>query len=143
MSDRVFSIGDKEFQLSKINAFKQFHIVRRVAPILADLLPAMKSVQKVSDSKALTEDQKLDQFAEIAAPLMNGLSKLSDADSELVLYGLLNAVEVKQTSGNWARVASGSSLMIQDMELPMLLQIAGRAFMYNLAGFFAGLPKSS
>jgi hypothetical protein len=143
MSDRVFTIGDKEFQLSKISAFKQFHIVRRVAPILADLLPAMKTVQKVSESKELTEDQKLDQFAEIATPLMNGLSKLSDADSELVLYGLLNAVEIKQSTGNWAFVAKGSMLMMQDLELPLLLQIAGRAFMYNLAGFFAGLPKKS
>jgi hypothetical protein len=142
MSENEFEIGGQRFKLSKISAFKQFHIVRRVAPILADLLPAMKSVKGVSDSN-LTEDQKLERFAEIATPLMNGLSKLSDADSELVLFGLLSAVEMQQPTKNWAFVASGSMLMIQNLELPVLLQLAGRAFMYNLSGFFAGLPHKS
>ncbi len=72
---------------------------------------------------------------------MTGLSKLSDADAEFVLYGLLAAAEVQQQAGNWAQVSTGSMLMIQDLELPMLLQIAGRAFMFNLSGFFSALPR--
>lgn len=143
MSDRDFEIGSNKFKLNKIDAFKQFHIVRRVSPILADLLPAMKNFQKATTGKELSEEEKLDQFAEVAAPLMKGLSKLSDADSELVLYGLLQSVEWQQSGGNWMRVSNGSMLMVQDtFELPVLLQLAGRAFMFNLAGFFAGLPKS-
>lgn len=143
MSGNEFEIGEMKFKLSKISALKQFHIVRRIAPILADLLPAMKSVKSVSETEELTENQKLDKFAEIAAPLMNGLSKLSDADADLVLYGLLNAVEIQQPTKNWAFVANGQMLMIQSLELPILLQCAGRAFMYNLSGFFAGLPHKS
>lgn len=145
MSDRDFEIGSRKFKLSKIDAFKQFHIVRRISPILADLLPAMKSFKSTMGSgKELSEEDKLDHFAKIAAPLMTGLSKLSDADSELVLYGLLGAVEMQQPpANNWAKVASGNMLMLQDLELPILLHLAGRAFMYNLAGFFAVLPKSS
>jgi hypothetical protein len=61
----------------------------------------------------------------------------------LVLFGLLASVEVQQAAGNWARVSSNSMLMIQDIELPILLQIAGRAFMFNLAGFFGALPHQS
>lgn len=144
MAEKNFEIRGKKFQLSKIDAFKQFHIVRRIGPILADVLPAMKDAEKFKDESALaglSEKEKFDMVAGIAAPVMTGLSKLSDADAELVLYGLLSAVEVQQPTGNWAKVASNSMLMVQDLELPILMQLAGRAFVYNLSGFFAGLPQ--
>lgn len=140
MSDRDFEIGTRKFKLNKINAFRQFHIVRRIGPILSELLPSMTKLQKVSGSTSLSETDKFDEFAKIAAPLMSGLSKLSDADADYVLFGLLASVEIQQVSGNWAKVATESMLMIQDLELPMLLQIAGRAFGFNLAGFFGELP---
>lgn len=133
--DNSFQLGGKNFKLSKIDAFKQFHIVRRIGPILSEMLSAMKDIQKVS------KDDQLESVAKIAAPIMNGLSKLSDADSELVMFGLLSAVEMQQASGNWARVSTGSMLMIQDMELPVMLQLAGRAFMFNLSSFFSALPQ--
>jgi hypothetical protein len=142
MSERDFEIGGRKFKLNKIDAFKQFHIVRRIGPILADLIPAMKNVQQISGKAELSESEKLDQFAALAAPFMTGLSKLSDADSELVLFGLLSSVEVN-ANGAWAKVATSSMLMMQDMELPILLQVAGRAFMFNLSGFFAALPRQS
>lgn len=143
MSDRDFEIGGRKFKLSKIDAFKQFHIVRRIGPLLSDLLPAMKDAGKLKNMDALSEEEKLDQVAKFAAPLMAGFSKLGDADADLVLYGLLNAVEVQQPAGNWAKVASGSMLMIQDFELPILLQLAGRAFVFNLSGFFTALPHKA
>ncbi len=144
MNEREFSFGGREFKLCKIDAFKQFHIVRRIGPILSDLLPSLKDAKKLSSEKEiekLSEDEKLDSIAKIAGPIMQGLSKLSDADSELVMFGLLSSVEVKQVTGNWAKVASGSMLMIQDLELPAMMQLAGRAFMYNLSGFFSELPR--
>ncbi len=141
MTDRDFSLGGRNFKLRKIDAFKQFHIVRRISPLLAELLPSMQGIQKVKGFEGFSEDEKLEQIAKFAAPLMTGLSKLSDADAEFVLYGLLAAAEVQQQAGNWAQVSTGSMLMIQDLELPMLLQIAGRAFMFNLSGFFSALPR--
>ena len=143
MSDRDFEIGSKKFKLCKIDAFKQFHIVRRIGPLLADLLPAMKDAQKLKSLDSLSESDKLDQLAKFAAPIMLGLSKLSDQDADLVLFGLLSSVEVQQPGGNWAKVSTQTMLMMQDLELPILLQIAGRAFMFNLAGFFAGLPHQT
>jgi hypothetical protein len=89
MSDSDFSIGGRDFKVRKIDAIKQFHIVRRISPILAELLPAMKGMQESKD-----QDQ-MDQIAKFLTPIMDGLSKLSDADSEIVLYGLLNAAEIK------------------------------------------------
>jgi hypothetical protein len=141
--DRSFELNGKQFQLSKIDAFKQFHIVRKIAPILGDLIPAMKDMHKVMNVESLSESEKFDQFAQIAAPLMNGISRLSDVDADRVLYGLLSSVEMKQEAGNYARVASGDMLMIQNLDLSILLQLAGRAFIFNLQDFFAALPRQS
>ena len=141
MSDRDFEIGSHKFKLNKMDAFKQFHIVRRIGPILADMLPAMAGLQKVNLKEGLSETEKLENFAEIAAPIMKGLSKLSDADADKVLYGLLSCVEVQQESGNWAKVSTDTMILINSFDLPVLLQIAGRAFGYNLSGFFAALPR--
>lgn len=143
MSDRDFEIGGRKFKLCKIDAFKQFHIVRRIGPLLSDLLPAMKGMQNQKNIEDLPEGDKLDLIAKFAGPIMNGLSKLPDADADLVLFGLLSAVEVQQAAGNWAKVSTSSMLMIQDLELSVLLQLAGRAFMFNLAGFFGALPQKS
>jgi hypothetical protein len=75
--------------------------------------------------------------------IMEGLSNLSDEDANKVLVGLCSSVEMQQSHGNWARVAVGDVIAFQDLELPTLLQIAGRAFIYNVAGFFPSAPLNS
>lgn len=140
--DNSFEAGGRKFKLGKIDAFRQFHIVRRMGPLLAELLPAMAGIAK-SKVDGLSETEKLEEFAKIAQPVMLGLSKLSDQDADYVLFRLLGAVEVHQEQFNiWSKVSSDTGIMMQDIDLPILLQAAGRAFVYNLSGFFASpLPK--
>jgi hypothetical protein len=143
MSERDFEIGGRKFKLNKINAIKQFHIVRRIVPILSDLGPVMGDVQKVMNPNSnISEAKKFERAAKIMTPILNGISNMSEADSNKVLFGLLSAVEMKQEHGNWAFVANDEMLLFQDMELPILLQLAGRSFMFNLSGFFSVLPQA-
>lgn len=142
--ERSFEIGSRKFKLNKIDALKQFHIVRRMGPIMSELGPAMIEVSKDSvNLESMSQNEKLNQAAKFLGPVMNGLSKLSDEDSNKVLFGLLASVEVQQSSGNWAKVATDSSIMMQDIELPVLLQAAGRAFMFNLSGFMGAHLQTS
>lgn len=144
MNERDFEISGQKFKLNKINAFKQFHIVRRIAPILSELLPAMASISKFMGSETgLSESEKFEQIAAFASPILDGLAKLSDEDSNKVLLGLLEAVEMQQSTGNWARLSNGTQLMFENLELPVMLQCAGRAFAYNMAGFFNALNQVS
>jgi hypothetical protein len=143
MSERDFKAGGREFKLSKLDAFKQFHIVRRLGPILGDIIPVAQKLKGIKE-EGQSEEEKFETIAQLAKPIMEGLSKLSDQDANIVLLGLLSSVEVKQQpANNWARIARDGNLMIQDMELPVMLQVAGRAFAYNLAGFFAIAPQTS
>jgi len=145
--DREFSFGGRNFKLSKIDAFKQLNIVRRITPILSELLPAFQQIglkggfAKIGAIEALPENEKLEMVSKFLSPILTGMSKLSDEDTEKVLFGLLSSAEVQQAAGNWARVSTDKMLMIQDLELAAMLTIAGRAFMFNLSGFFSALPQ--
>lgn len=143
-----FTVNDLTFKVRKIDAFKQFHTVRRIAPILSELMPALgkiKATMKGDDpeSENLSEEEKWERIGEIAQPLLMGFSKLNDDDSEKVLHALLSGAEMQQVGGGWAPVSNGSMLMFQNLELPTLLQVAGRSFMVNLGGFFSILPQVS
>lgn len=143
MSERDFSIGERNFKLSKIDALKQFHIVRRLAPLLGDLIPVAQKLQKMGEINVeqLTEEQ-MAVFGPSVSKALELFSKLSDDDSEMVLKGLCAAVEIQQER-NWARLVAGNAFMFQDLSLPVLLQCAGRAFLYNLGSFSNALPKVS
>lgn len=139
--DNEFEAGGKKFKVGKLDAFKQFHIVRRIGPLIAELVPSMTAISKAKVD-SLSEEQKLAEFSKLAAPLMQGLSKLSDDDSNYVLFKLLSAVEVYQPEfSRWSKVASDNSLMMQDIELPVLLQMAGQALRFNLSGFLTALSR--
>jgi len=140
--DRNFQIGERQFKLNKINALKQFHIVRRIAPILGDIAPTLASMQKMNIEE-LEENDRFEQLSKLITPIMNGLSRLSDADANLVLTGLLGAVEMKQDGGNWAFLARDNNLMFDNLDLSILLNAAGRSLMFNLSGFFGALPQVS
>lgn len=143
-----FEINGKKFKMSKIDAMRQFHIVRRLGPILGDIIPAAKKFIaggfKPEQIDTLSIEQKLDAIAPIIQPLMDGFAKLSDKDAEFVLHGLCASAEIFQPDFNtWARISTGSQFMIQTLELPEIMQVAGRVFAYNLTGFFALARQSS
>lgn len=141
-SERNFEINGKKFKLNKIDAMKQFHIVRRIGPILSELLPGLGGVAK-QKIESLSQDEQLALSAKVMTPLMAGLSKLSDSDADYVLFRLLNSVEFHQEQFNsWARIANDTGIMMQDLDLPILLQAAFRALMYNLQSFFATLQRT-
>lgn len=143
MSDRDFSIGERNFKLNKVDAVKQFHIVRRLGPVLSDIIPVAQKFAKMN-KRDMAADEQFEMIAQMAGPFLNGISKLSDEDANRVLFGLCSSVEMQQMPhGNWARVASGEALMFQDLDFSILIQIAGRAFVFNLSNFSQALPQTS
>lgn len=139
-----FDLGGRKFKLNKINAMVQFHIVRRIGPLITELISVMGQISK-KNVEGMTEEEKVMEFGKLATPIMMGLSKLSDQDSEYVLYRLLAAVEVHQPQFNvWSHVARAESgIMFQDIELPVIMQVAARSLMFNLKGFFSLLPQKA
>lgn len=141
--DCDFEAGGRKFKLNKINALIQFHIVRRIGPLLSEFMPVMAQISR-KDVKGMSEQDKMVEFAKIASPILNGLSKLSDTDADYVLFRLLSAVEVHQEQFNvWSKVSSDTGILMQDLEFPILMQVASQSLIFNLKGFFSLLPQKA
>lgn len=122
-----FETEGRTYKVNKIDARSQFHIVRRLAPVLGQVAPA------VQGGKAGME----------ALPaLADAIANLSDADADYVLFGLLKALARKQDQGlGWGPVVTGTAIMYDDITMPTMLKLAWEALSFNMSGFFAALPS--
>jgi hypothetical protein len=145
MDERSFLIGERKFKLSKIDTFKQHRVVKRISPILGEIIPVAQKLSKLKVS-GMSQEEAFEAIVSTDGirKILEGYSKLSDSDAEYVLLSLCSSVEVFQPQfGSWARVVANDQLMFEDIPLQMLYQIAGRAFIYNTAGFFGSAPQAS
>ncbi len=137
MSDTV--INGQEYKFDKIPALAQFHIVRRLAPVIGELLGAIDP-KKFKGGKA---DISEGEMIKVLGPITTALAKLSDEEANYVLFGLLKAVTRKQIGGGWAKVVTGESLMFEDIDMKVMIQLSVKSFMVNLGGFINALPSAS
>jgi len=126
------TIGEHTYRVGRIDALKQFHIVRRLGPIFGELAPALRGATGNAEADVLT-----------AVPaVMGAFAKLSDDDMNYCLFGLLAVVERKQPTGlGWGPVSTGHVLAYSDIAMTQMLQLAWVCLQQNLSGFFAALPS--
>lgn len=117
-----FAINGVNYKASKLPAIKQFHIVRRVAPLLAGMTDKDKALEGI----------------------MNGIGSLKDEDANYILFGLLSCVERDNSPHGWAKVKTPGADVLQfdDIDLGVMFQIATKAFMENYSGFLDGLGST-
>ncbi len=121
-----FELEGRNYRANKIDARTQFHIVRRLAPVLGEIAPALQGKGGL----------------DALPPLANAVAKLTDSDADYVIFGLLKAVVRKQDQGlGWGPVATGEQLMYDDITMPLMLKLAWQSFSFNMSGFFAALPS--
>jgi len=125
-----FTINGHTYKIGKLNALTQFHVARRIAPVVSGL-------------GIFIEVAKADPLAAIG-PVAEAIGKMTDADSEYVIYTCLGAVQRKQPGVNlgWGPVTSSGGLMYDDIDLPVMLQLVFHVLQVNLAGFLNALPGS-
>ena len=114
-----FQVNGIKYKAGTLPAIKQFHIVRRCAPLLAGITDKDKALKTI----------------------FYGIGALKDEDVDYVLFGLLECVERDNHPHGWAKVSTGKSLMFQDIDLAAMMQIASKAFQANFQGFLAALPS--
>lgn len=137
-----FDIGGQKYRMKKMDAFKQFHVSRRIAPIIPTLIPIFVKLSK--DGSLLSDFSGL---AEVLTPFADGLSNLSDEASEYVVSSCLSVVQ-REHGKVWADVwsVSGNVCMFDDMDLGAMIQVVIRVIQENLGPFIRGLltnPESN
>lgn len=133
-----FTIGEKQFRAGKLDAFKQLHVSRRIAPIIPPLIPIFVKVAKDGD---LTKD--IEGFAAVLEPFAEGLAGMSDADTEYV-FGTCLSVVKRQVGTNWTPVwnAQANVCMFDDIDLGEMIQIVIKVVQDSLGNFINGLLTS-
>lgn len=123
-----FDLDGHSYRVGKIDARAQFHIVRRLAPVIGELAPAPQG------GKGGIE----------ALPAIAGaVANLTDADADYCIFGLLRVVSRKQPNGlGWGPVATGELLMYDDITMPQMMKLAWEALSFNMSGFFAAMPSA-
>lgn len=127
-----FSIGENYYSSGKLNAFQQFHVARKLGPILVKMGPV--AAQALSNP---------DAGIDLLGPVLEALAEMSEEDCNFVLSRCLSVVKRRQGNGPWAAVwhDGAKRLLFEDIDMPVMIQIAMQVIGDNL-GSFLGAPGS-
>jgi hypothetical protein len=140
-----FEIEGKAFRFEKLTAMQQFHVSRKIAPLLPPLLPIFARIAKEKkdadegkEGKGLADD--LETIGPLLQPFADGLANMPDDASEYVFGNCLGAVRYLH-NGNWIAMWSvpGKVAMVMELnDFSLLLRIVVRVIAESLAPFIAG-----
>ena len=133
-----FEVGGQTYRIGKLDAFRQFHVSRRIAPIIPTLVPVFV---KLAREGSLTND--IAGLSELLVPFAEGIANMSDEASEYLIANCLSVVQRKNATG-WAQVwnTQGKVCMFDDMDLGIIMQLVMKVIQDSLGPFIQGLLTS-
>lgn len=136
---RDFSVAGKDYRARKMDAMQQFHIARRLTPVIGALIEAVPKDAIKGDKVDLS---KIDPL-KMLEPIAGIISKMSDEDSEYILFACMENCERSLGKGaGWSAVkVKGGKIMYDDIDLPVMLQIFWAVVQENLGNFFPEAPQ--
>lgn len=117
---KTVEINGKSYTLRKMPVMKQFHVARRISPIIA------KMVSGDTMDEAVKE-----------------LATLSDKDSEYVLSSCLDVVTYRdeENKRDFPVQASNGMLAYDHIDLAVMLSLVAEVLRFNLEGFMNAPPS--
>ena len=132
-------LNGHRYSIGKLSAKQQFHVSRRIAPIVPTLIPVL--VRLAAGGRGITEDPG--GMADVLQPLADGLAAMKDEDADYVLDTCMQAVQRRQEHGWTAIWSAGQRVpMFQDIDLSVMLPLALRVIVGSLGPFIQGLLTS-
>lgn len=127
------NIDNINYSVGKLNPLKQFHLVRRLVPLLAKSSEGIAALQAGGSQSA-------GDLSRMLLPMVDELARMPDAEAEYIIFTCLSVVKRDTGASGFAPVLSSSNdLMFQDMTMEIMLKLVVEVIKVNLSGFFAGL----
>lgn len=143
-----FTLGEGTYRINKLNAFQQFHLSRKVAPIIPTLVPVFLKLQKSAKPKEGSDEQAaqnplsgdIGSMAEMMQPFADAIAHMPDETAEFILSTCLSAVKRKQADG-WFDVWSSNQnvCMFDDIDLGVMMKLSFRVIVESLGPFLRGM----
>ncbi|MFX5295233.1 phage tail assembly chaperone [Acinetobacter baumannii] len=140
-------IGNHNYEIGRLNAIDQFHVSRKIAPIIPTIMPILtelakgelqKTIEKLesaeeNDVSGLAE-ANLESLGAALQPLMDAFAKMPEDDVDYVIKKCLAAV-----SRNGAKVVVRDAIMFDDLGMEHILPLTIAVIRTNLGNFIQGL----
>ncbi|AQQ20254.1 phage tail assembly chaperone [Burkholderia cenocepacia] len=138
------------YVIGKLSAMQQFHVSRRIAPIIPPMIPVLlQFYEEMDKTEKASADEKqgvlalVNSVAPVLQPFADALAGLKDEDAEYVFGTCLSVVERWQGAG-WAKVwnIAHKTSMFDDIGIDVMLPLVVRVVVANLGPFISGLLTS-
>ncbi|WP_446906150.1 phage tail assembly chaperone [Acinetobacter baumannii] len=156
-------INGVEYLIGRLNAVDQFHVSRKIAPIVPKLMPIIAEVAKgdltkiiaaieaneekvkkakesgevvgdFQDPEANPDLDDLTPLADAFSPLMEVFASMPEEDVNFIIYKCLSVVK-----RGGAVVCRNNTIMFDDLDMTQLLPLVIATIRINLGNFILGL----
>ena len=138
----LMEINGHEYRVGKLSAMAQFHVSRRIAPILPTLIPIfLKMSRKDPKEAGIFED--LDGLSSVLQPFADGIAAMSDQDSEHVFTSCLSVVS-RQAGNSFTPIwnQQHQACLFDDIDLSVMIKLVVEVIKDSLQPFIKGLLTS-
>lgn len=126
-------VNGQTYRIGKLDAMVQFHVARRVGPILAAMGISAKTLAQ-SGVKADSGG-----FLDVVAAVAPVIAAMSDEDVEYVIHACMRVTSRAQGE-RYQRVMTGKHFQFQDIDMRAMIELTVATLKENLGNFFTGAP---
>lgn len=124
------------YRIDKMPARTQFHVYRRLLPILMTL-DRVPQILAFAKEKELSTEEQMGMMLAALRPLASALSEMKDEDADYVITAALSVVYREQAEGKFAPVlAPNGVMMFNDIDLSGMVQLTVETIQENMGNFF-------
>ena len=137
-------INGHEYRVGKLSAIAQFHVSRRIAPILPTLIPIfLKMSRQEPENKEAGLFGDIDGLSSVLQPFADGIAAMSDQDSEHVFTSCLSVVS-RQAGNSFTPIwnQQHQACLFEDIDLSVMIKLVVEVIKDSLQPFIKGLLTS-
>lgn len=139
----VFEVGGEKYMAGKMTAFQQFHVLRKLGPVIAKIGPTFMMVpptvtENAEGGATVAPSTTLLDSIQTMGPVLEALSEMSESDCDYVLQRCLSVTKRWQDAAkSWVSVWNerAARLQFEDIDLSSMMKIAIFVLGDSLAGF--------
>lgn len=132
-----FDFAGESYRIGVINAEEQFHIFRRLAPMVATM--GVEMLRLLSNQQDTKEMSKTDWMLAVA-PMIGEMARMPQEDVDYVIKHSLRVVKRRDGDIYAPLMNAQGSLMYQNLGMPSMLRLIFEVLRHNLDDFFPELP---
>lgn len=138
------TVSGHDYSIGRLSALDQFHVSRKIAPIIPNIMPIITEVAKGDLGKtieAIEQDggddfdlEGLGPLAQAITPLMEAFAQMPEDDVNYIVHKCLSVV--KRGS---AVVCRNNTIMFDDMDMGQIFPLVTAVIRINLGNFIQDL----